>query len=109
MFTVDVKQQFNNNSLNSEVFQKWCMEMGSILKGKNLLLEEQILSFKSRRQLRRETRMLTEELFALKMNPSTQNISAVMSLASITQSSTYANSISYVNRCFIEVGELSGW
>ena len=34
-------------SLNSEVFQKWCMAMGSILKGKNLLPEEQILSFKS--------------------------------------------------------------
>ena len=42
--------------------------MGSSLKDKNLLLWEQILFFKRRLQMRRETQMKMKELMALKVN-----------------------------------------
>ena len=43
--------------------------MGSSLKGKNLLLEEQILSFKRRSLLRREANMKMAELLSLEVLP----------------------------------------
>ena len=42
---------------------------GSILKGKNLLLEEQILSFENRSQLRREENLEMAEFLSWKIYP----------------------------------------
>ena len=46
-------------------------KLGFTLKGKNLLLEEQILSFKSESQLRREGKMKLAELLFLNVKPFT--------------------------------------
>ena len=56
-------------SLADIAFPKW--KMGFTLKGKNLLLLEQILSFKSKPLLRREPKLKMTELLPLKVYPCT--------------------------------------
>ena len=51
----------------------WPFQNGSTLKGKNLLLEEQILFYKSIPIWRREAKMKMAELLPLKVNPVTFN------------------------------------